>query len=146
MRQPAVVVVALLILAGCSTRADPSAQPAPQPVIGQATCGIGDDPSFPLAVLNQAGGVDTAEDQPAAILHATLRETEGLPEGEGLPAMTVVFAAVRPDDAEGSCIRQVTVETPYLLELSEPLGDRMLLDGAEVPPRDATTCHARVCP
>jgi hypothetical protein len=97
MRQPAVVVVALLILAGCSTRADPSAQPAPQPVIGQATCGIGDDPSFPLAVLNQAGGVDPAEDQPAAILHATLRETEGLPEGEGLPGEGWIRAAQTED-------------------------------------------------
>jgi hypothetical protein len=56
-------------------------------------------------------------------------------------------SAVDPAAVEQlSCIRQVTVETPYLLELSEPLGDRMLLDGAEVPPRDATTCHARVCP
>lgn len=37
-------------------------------------------------------------------------------------------------------------ETPFVLELPEPLGDRILLDGSSVPPRDATTCPELICP
>lgn len=38
-------------------------------------------------------------------------------------------------------------ETPFLLELPEPLGERRLLDGSSVPPRDATTCpDVAMCP
>ncbi len=38
-------------------------------------------------------------------------------------------------------------ETPFSLELPEPLGDRVLLDGSSVPARDATTCaDLVVCP
>ena len=36
-------------------------------------------------------------------------------------------------------------ETSFLLELSEPLGDRLLLDGSEIPPRDAPACHRFAC-
>ncbi len=42
---------------------------------------------------------------------------------------------------------QSNPETPFLLELPEPLGDRALLDGSSVPPRDATTCpDVAMCP
>jgi hypothetical protein len=36
-------------------------------------------------------------------------------------------------------------ETSFLLELPEPLGDRLLVDGSEIPPRDATVCHLFAC-
>lgn len=38
-------------------------------------------------------------------------------------------------------------ETLFVLELPEPLGDRLLLDGSSVPPRDATACpDVAMCP
>jgi hypothetical protein len=199
-------------------------------------------------MLEGDGSVDPGQDQPAAILHATLRETEGLPEGEGLPAEGWIRAVQTEDvvlfvapgggvpwsmvkvqlrdgiwsaDAYGQCRLQpdipeglslavfrlapnavlapetrevnllvtetacnsgqdargrirvldlapaaasVTVllgvvprpgdhecpgnpETPFTLELPEPLGDRVLLDGSSVPARDAATCpDLAVCP
>lgn len=36
--------------------------------------------------------------------------------------------------------------TPFRLVLPEPLGDRALLDGSSIPPRDATECEPNVCP
>lgn len=62
---------------------------------------------------------------------------------DGSDALTVVFATV-PQDGAADC--EITPETPFVLQLPEPLGDRTLLDGAEIPPRDATTCHPRICP
>lgn len=38
-------------------------------------------------------------------------------------------------------------ETPFVLELPVPLGDRSLFDGSSVPPRDATVCpEIAMCP
>lgn len=53
-------------------------------------------------------------------------------------ASVVVVFAVRPRGGEQAC--PSNPETPHLLVLPEQLGDRVLLDGSEVPPRDATTC------
>jgi hypothetical protein len=248
-RQIAVLAVVSILAAACgadvlqpTSTADPPATPAARELgITRVTCG-GGPPSFPLAVLDQAAGIDPAEDQPAAILHAHLREVEGLPRGGwiraaqthdtvlfvarggGVPwsqvgvqlsdgvwaadrwgqcrlqpelppdlgiatfrvaadadlapdtteievlatemacnsgrdargrivvwavlpaadAMTVVLA-VRPRPGGHDC--QGNPETPFLLELPEPLGDRTLLDGSEIPARDATTCPERLgCP
>ena len=242
----ALLAVALLC-AACSASPEASVEPEDPPLPSHVTCGHADLPSFPLAVLNQPGGVDPAEDQPAAILHATLRETAGLAEGEGLPAEGWIRAAQTDDvvlfvaraqgtawsmvkveirdtgwtaDSYGQChlqpvvpdganlavfrvapgeelapesteidvlvtelvcnsgqdargrIRPLSIapaagtitviftvvprqgdhecpgnpDTPYTLELADPLGDRVLLDGSEVPPRDATLCPARLCP
>jgi hypothetical protein len=55
----------------------------------------------------------------------------------GDETMTVVFA-VRPRGGAHTC--PSNPETPFLLELPEPLGERTLLDGSSVPPRDATIC------
>jgi hypothetical protein len=55
----------------------------------------------------------------------------------GDQAVTVVFA-VRPRGGDQDC--PSNPETPHLLVLPEPLGDRTLLDGSEIPPRDATQC------
>lgn len=58
--------------------------------------------------------------------------------------ITVVFA-VRPRGGVHDC--QSNPETPFLLTLDEPLGDRRLLDGSEVPARDATICaDPGLCP
>lgn len=54
-------------------------------------------------------------------------------------AVTVVFA-VRPREGDQDC--PSNPGTPHLLVLPEPIGDRTLLDGSEIPPRDATACAA----
>jgi hypothetical protein len=62
----------------------------------------------------------------------------------GGDAITVVFA-VRPREGEHEC--PSNPETPHLLVLPEPLGNRTLLDGSEIPARDATTCAGDgLCP
>jgi hypothetical protein len=62
----------------------------------------------------------------------------------GADAITVVFGVV-PRGGVHSC--PSNPETPARLVLPEPLGDRMLLDGSSVPPRDATACpDIGVCP
>ena len=58
-------------------------------------------------------------------------------------AVTVVMT-VRARVGAQDC--QSNPETPFVLELPERLGDRVLLDGSSVPPRDATTCPERICP
>ena len=55
----------------------------------------------------------------------------------GEDAVTVVFA-VRPRGGDQDC--PSNPETPHLLVLSEPLGERALLDGSMLPARDATVC------
>ncbi|HUF06636.1 MAG TPA: hypothetical protein VMP86_04515 [Candidatus Binatia bacterium] len=50
----------------------------------------------------------------------------------------VVTFAVRPRGGDQTC--PSNPETPFVLELPEPLGDRALFDGSTVPPRDATVC------
>ena len=57
-------------------------------------------------------------------------------------SLIVVMATV-PRDGEQEC--PDNPETPFLLELPEPLGNRSLLDGSEIPPRDATACHRFAC-
>jgi hypothetical protein len=56
-----------------------------------------------------------------------------------------VTLAVRPRGGGQEC--PSNPETPFVLELSAPLGDRALLDGSSVPPRDATVCpDIAMCP
>jgi hypothetical protein len=62
--------------------------------------------------------------------------------GEG---SVLVIVTIRARGGGQDC--QSNPETPFLLELPEPLGHRLLLDGSEVPPRDATTCPEHLgCP
>lgn len=59
-------------------------------------------------------------------------------------SVTVTFA-VRPRLGAQEC--PSNPETPFVLELPEPLGDRSLRDGSSVPPRDATVCpDIAICP
>jgi hypothetical protein len=59
--------------------------------------------------------------------------------------IVTVILAVRPRRGAHDC--QSNPETPFLLELPEPLGERTLLDGSYVPARDATICpDAGMCP
>jgi hypothetical protein len=46
--------------------------------------------------------------------------------------------AVRPRGGGQTC--PSNPETPFVLQLPEPLGNRALFDGSSVPPRDATVC------
>ena len=58
-------------------------------------------------------------------------------------SVTVVFTVVaRP----GGHDCPSNPETPFRLVLPEPLGDRVLLDGSSIPPRDATDCEPDRCP
>lgn len=56
----------------------------------------------------------------------------------GPQTVTVVFGVV---PREGALECPSNPETLFVLRLGEPLGDRALLDGSEVPPRDATICQ-----
>jgi hypothetical protein len=59
-------------------------------------------------------------------------------------SVTVTFA-VRPRGGGQEC--PSNPETPFVLELPEPLGERVLLDGSSIPARDAATCpDIAVCP
>jgi hypothetical protein len=59
-------------------------------------------------------------------------------------AVTVTLA-VRTRGGAQSC--PSNPETPFVLELEEPLGDRQLLDGSSIPARDATVCpDIAMCP
>lgn len=59
-------------------------------------------------------------------------------------SVTVVMT-VRPRGGGQDC--PSNPETPFLLQLPEPLGERTLLDGSTIPPRDATLCPAWMgCP
>lgn len=61
----------------------------------------------------------------------------------GEDAITVLFA-VRSRAGPATC--PSNPETPFVLELPEALGDRVLLDGSSVPARDATECpHLAPC-
>jgi hypothetical protein len=63
---------------------------------------------------------------------------------EGDDSVTVTFA-IRLRLGAQTC--PSNPETPFVLELPEPLGDRSLLDGSSIPPRDATTCpDIAMCP
>jgi hypothetical protein len=55
----------------------------------------------------------------------------------------IVVMATAPRDGAQEC--PDNPETPFLLELPEPLGDRALLDGYSIPPRDARECHPFAC-
>lgn len=55
----------------------------------------------------------------------------------------IVVIATAPRGGDHEC--PGNPETPFLLELPEPLGDRALLDGYSIPPRDATECHRFAC-
>jgi hypothetical protein len=56
-----------------------------------------------------------------------------------------VTLAVRPRGGAQEC--PSNPETPFVIELSAPLGDRALLDGSSVPARDATVCpDIAMCP
>jgi hypothetical protein len=58
-------------------------------------------------------------------------------------SVTVIIAVIaRP----GGHDCQSNPPTPFRLVLPEPLGDRVLLDGSSIPPRDATECEPNLCP
>ena len=89
---------------------------------------------IPVLVTERA--CNSGEDARGRIADPTILLTDA--------AVTVAFA-VRPRDGGHDC--PSNPETPHLLRLPEPLGDRSLFDGSEVPPRDATLCAEHgICP
>lgn len=110
-------------------------------------------PGLGLASYRVAPGVALAPDQTEVEVLVTEQACNSGGDARGrivepaiiaaADSVTVVFA-VRPRDGGHDC--QSNPETPFLLTLDEPLGDRSLLDGSEVPARDATICaDAGVC-
>jgi len=65
---------------------------------------------------------------------AVIRSTE---------SVTVIFTVVA---RLGGHDCQSNPPTPFRLVLPEPLGDRALLDGSSIPPRDAMECEPNACP
>lgn len=57
-------------------------------------------------------------------------------------SVTVIFTVV-PRPGGHTCPSNPA--TPFHLVLPEPLGDRALLDGSSIPPRDAIECEPNVC-
>lgn len=125
--------------------------------------------------LTSWGDCQLRPELPAGIGPAAFRAAPGVnltPESTKINILVTELACNSGQDAQGRILRPVIVrgqrtvsvllavvqrdgeqecpsnpETPFTIELPEPLGDRMLLDGSEVPPRDARTCPAvAVCP
>lgn len=89
-----------------------------------------------LAVLVTERACNSGEDARGRITVAAIDEDDD--------SVTVTLA-VRPRGGAQEC--PSNPETPFVLELSAPLGDRALLDGSSVPPRDATICpDIAMCP
>lgn len=120
-------------------------------VAGWAQCGLeaSAGPGLGLASFRVAPDVELASD---ATEIAVLVSERGCNSGEDArgriveprialsdDAITVLFA-VRPQEGEGMQTCQSNPETPYVLVLPEPIGNRTLFDGSEIPPRDAMTC------
>ena len=140
----ALAVLTLVLVAACGSTTPsvaPSAPPSDQPSeapsgnAGAATWWVGSD-LLPLAP-------GTTEIQ--GILVETACASGQSPEGrvnepviEYTPeAVTVTFTVVPPPGNAQDC--PSNPEFPVTFTLSEPLGERALLDGGSTPPRDATT-------
>jgi hypothetical protein len=82
-----------------------------------------------IAVLVTEWACNSGEDAQGRIVVSAIDEDDD--------SVTMTFA-VRPRGGGQEC--PGNPETPFVLELSEPLGDRSVLDGSSVPPRDATVC------
>ena len=87
-----------------------------------------------IAVLVTERACNSGEDARGRIVVAAIDEDDD--------SMTVTLA-VRPRGGAQEC--PSNPETPFLLELPAPIGERVLLDGSSVPPRDATVCPDIVC-
>ena len=89
---------------------------------------------IPVLVTERA--CNSGEDARGRIVVASIDESDD--------SVTVTFA-VRPRGGGQEC--PSNPETPFVLELPAPLGDRVLQDGSSVPPRDATLCpDIAMCP
>ena len=89
-----------------------------------------------IEVLVTEQACNSGEDAQGRIVVAAIDEDD--------ESVTVTLA-VRPRGGAQEC--PSNPETPFVLELPEPLGDRALLDGSSVPARDATACpDIAVCP
>lgn len=98
------------------------------------------DPLDPAAteirVLVTERACNSGEDAAGRIEVASVEEDDD--------SVTVTLA-VRPRGGGQSC--PSNPETPFVIQLSEPIGERVLLDGSSVPPRDATVCpEIAICP
>lgn len=112
-------------------------------------------PELGPAEFRVAPGEELAADMTEIDVLVTERACTGAQDARGrivrpaviasADAVIVVFA-VQPLEGEAFTCPS-NPETPFLLELPEALGDRLLMDGSSVPPRDATTCpDIAVCP
>jgi hypothetical protein len=95
-----------------------------------------DPSSTEVEVLVTERSCNSGEDARGRIVRPSVKASAG--------AVTVVFG-VRSRAGNHTC--QSNPETPFTLELPEALGDRPLLDGSSIPPRDARECtDSAPCP
>ncbi len=145
MRLAAAVVLGLSLSACAAVRqgnpsVDPTQSPDPEPVtsfgpdLGLASFRVAPDVALTadmteIEVLVTERACNSGEDASGRIEKPVVTV--------GAESVTVVFS-VRPRGGLQEC--PSNPETPYVLVLDEPLGDRVLLDGSDVAPRDATEC------
>ena len=111
-----------------------SLQPDVGPDLGIASFRVAPDAALDpeateIAVLVTERDCNSGQDARGRIVVASIEE--------GDDSVTVTFA-VNPRGGAQSC--PSNPETPFVLGLPNPLGQRTLLDGSSVPPRDATAC------
>lgn len=106
-------------------------------------------PMLGIASFRVAPGAEPGPDVTEIDVLVTERACNSGEDASGrivAPAVTlgeervVVTFAVRPRGGLLGHTCPSNPETPFVLELPEPLGDRALFDGSSVPPRDATVC------
>ncbi len=140
----ALAVLTLFLVAACGTStssAAPSMPPSEAPSAEPSAAGAGP------ATWWVAGGAPLAPETTEidGILMETSCASGQSPEGRvndpvidyGAEAVTVTFTVVPPPGDAHDC--PSNPEFPVTITLSEPLGERQLLDGGSTPPRDATT-------
>jgi hypothetical protein len=124
-------------------------------VSGWGGCSLQPDVGFGMGIASFR--VEPAALDPAATEIPVLVTERACNSGEDARGRIVVSAIRADDDAVTVTLAVRTrggaqscpsnPETPFVLELEEPLGDRQLLDGSSIPARDATVCpDIAMCP
>ncbi|MFB7252305.1 hypothetical protein [Microbacterium sp. NPDC056234] len=110
--------------ASCTLALDPSPLTSAEVALDPAAAPDAD--STRLALLVTERDCNSGRDAEGRIEVVSLEETEDA---------VLIRVAVRPHEGEGAFTCQSNPPTPFTVELSEPLGDRELLDGSLVIPQ-----------
>ena len=139
----AILVVALIVIAGCGSEVATSSPSAP--VSSETPEASSGEPVGPAAWWLDPDAPAPGPD--ATVIPALIREqacaSGATPEGRVLPpeiyyATGAILVIVKVRHRPGGQDCQGNPAFPIEIQLAEPLGERKLLDGSEQPPRDAT--------